>query len=154
PGARPAARAAGGVPRALRPGQVRAEPARPHGDGEPARERGALRRRRAPARRDRDRRIADHLNPGGGSGGLSVRFADPAFLRLLAGLLPLALLRGRRAPIAAVLFPSAEIARAAARSVRPARAGGARLWIRFAALSCLAIALARPQLAESTADVE
>jgi len=83
-----------------------------------------------------------------------VRLAQPQLLWALALLVPLALLGARRGPIAAVLYPSAELLRRAARAVRPARSGRLRTALRLAALALLVVALARPQLGLGAADVE
>jgi len=83
-----------------------------------------------------------------------VRFADPWALWLLATLPLLAWLRGRVGPTPAVVFPSADLVREAAREVAPSHPGRLRGALRLGALGLLILALARPQQGLGTADVE
>jgi Ca-activated chloride channel family protein len=83
-----------------------------------------------------------------------VRFADPWALWLLATLPLLAWLRGRVGPAPAVVFPSADLVREAAREVAPSHPGRLRGALRLGALGLLILALARPQQGLGTADVE
>ncbi|HEY2344100.1 MAG TPA: VWA domain-containing protein [Chthoniobacteraceae bacterium] len=82
-----------------------------------------------------------------------VRFLYPSFLWLLAILPLLALLRGRRGPVAAVQYSSADIARQVARETR-SRAGKWLAPLSLLALAFLIIALARPQLGRNNSTVE
>ena len=82
-----------------------------------------------------------------------IRFLYPDFLWLLALLPLLALLRGRRGPVAAVKYSSADIARQVARETR-SRAGRWFGPLSLLALGCIAIALARPQLGRSDSTVK
>jgi Ca-activated chloride channel family protein len=82
-----------------------------------------------------------------------IRFLYPSFLWLLALLPLLALLRGRRGPVAAVKYSSASIARQAARETR-SRAGKWLTPINLLALAFIIIALARPQLGRSNSTVD
>ena len=82
-----------------------------------------------------------------------IRFLYPAFLWLLLLLPLLALLRGRRGPVAAIRFSSAEIAREVARETR-SRPGRWRMPLTLLALALLVVALARPQFGRSTTTVE
>jgi len=82
-----------------------------------------------------------------------IRFLHPSFLWLLALLPLLALLRGRRGPVAAVRFPSVDIAREVARETR-SRAGKWLAPLNLLALALLIIALARPQFGRSSSTVE
>ncbi len=77
-----------------------------------------------------------------------IRFLYPNFLWLLALLPLLALLRGRRGPVAAVKYSSADIARQVARETR-SRAGRWFAPLSLLALGCIIVALARPQLGRS-----
>lgn len=83
-----------------------------------------------------------------------IRFLHPEFFWLLALLPLLALLRGRRGPVAAVKFSSAGIARQIARETK-SRAGR---WLAAAlpllATALLITALARPQFGREGAPVE
>jgi len=82
-----------------------------------------------------------------------IHFLYPSFLWLLA-LLPLfALVRGRRGPVAAVRYSSADIARQVARETR-SRAGQWFAPINLLALAFIIIALARPQFGHSRSTVE
>ena len=83
-----------------------------------------------------------------------MRFADPWALWLLATLPLLAWLRGRVGPAPAVVFPSADLVREAAREVAPSHPGRLRGALRLGALGLLILALARPQQGLGTADVE
>ena len=83
-----------------------------------------------------------------------MRFADPWALWLLATLPLLAWLRGRVGPTPAVVFPSADLVREAAREVAPSHPGRLRGALRLGALGLLILALARPQQGLGTADVE
>jgi Ca-activated chloride channel family protein len=82
-----------------------------------------------------------------------IRFLYPSFLWLLALLPLLALLRGRRGPVAAVQFSSADIARQVARETR-SRAGKWLAPLKLLALALLIGALARPQFGRSSSTVE
>ncbi len=82
-----------------------------------------------------------------------IRFLYPNFLWLLALLPLLALLRGRRGPVAAVKYSSADIARQVARETR-SRAGRWFAPLSLLALGCIITALARPQLGRSNSTVE
>ncbi len=82
-----------------------------------------------------------------------IRFLYPNFLWLLALLPLLALLRGRRGPVAAVKFSSADIALQVARETR-SRAGKWFAPLNLLALGMLVVALARPQFGRSTSTVE
>ncbi len=82
-----------------------------------------------------------------------IRFLYPNFLWLLALLPLLALLRGRRGPVAAVKYSSADIARQVARETR-SRAGRWFAPLSLLALGCIIVALARPQLGRSNSTVE
>jgi len=82
-----------------------------------------------------------------------IRFLYPHFLWLLALLPLLALLRGRRGPVAAVKYPSASIARQVARETR-SRAGRWLGALTLLALGLIIVALARPQFVKSTSNVD
>ena len=82
-----------------------------------------------------------------------IRFLYPSVLWLLALLPLLALLRGRRGPVAAVKFSSADIARQVARETR-SRTGKWAAPLRLLALAFVIVALARPQFGRSSATVE
>lgn len=82
-----------------------------------------------------------------------IRFLYPSFLWLLALLPLLALLRGRRGPVAAVKYSSADIARQVARETR-SRVGNWVAPLSLLALAFIIIALARPQLGRSNSTVE
>jgi len=82
-----------------------------------------------------------------------IRFLYPSLLWLLALLPLLALLRGRRGPVAAVKFSSADIARQVARETR-SRAGKWVLPLNLLALALLIVALARPQIGRSSSTVD
>ena len=82
-----------------------------------------------------------------------IRFLYPSFLWLLALLPLLALLRGRRGPVAAVKFSSADIARQVARETR-SRAGKWLAPLTLLALAFVIVALARPQFGRSSSTVE
>jgi len=82
-----------------------------------------------------------------------IRFLYPSFLWLLALLPLLALLRGRRGPVAAVQFSSADIARQVARETR-SRAGKWLAPLKLLALAFLIVGLARPQFGRSSSTVE
>lgn len=84
---------------------------------------------------------------------MTIHLLYPQLLWLLALVPLLALLRGKRGPVAAVQYSSAEIARQVARETR-SRAGRWRLPLCLLALGLLIVALARPQLGQSTATVE
>lgn len=83
-----------------------------------------------------------------------MRFGDPWALWLLATLPLIAWLRGRVGPAPAVVFPSADLVREAAREVAPSHPGRLRGALRLGALGLLILALARPQQGLGTADVE
>jgi Ca-activated chloride channel family protein len=82
-----------------------------------------------------------------------IRFLHPSFLWLLALLPLLALLRGRRGPVAAVKFSSADIARQVARETR-SRLGKWFAPLKLLALAFVIVALARPQFGRSSSTVE
>ncbi len=82
-----------------------------------------------------------------------IRFLYPNFLWLLALLPLLALLRGRRGPVAAVKYSSADIARQVARETRRC-AGRWFAPLSLLALGCIIVALARPQLGRSNSTVQ
>ena len=82
-----------------------------------------------------------------------IRFLYPSFLWLLALLPLLALMRGRRGPVAAVKFSSADIARQVARETR-SRAGKWFAPLKLLALALLIVGLARPQFGRSSSTVE
>lgn len=82
-----------------------------------------------------------------------IRFLYPSFLWLLALLPLLAVLRGRRGPVAAVKYSSADIARQVARETR-SRAGRWLAPLSLFAFAFMIIAIARPQLGHSTSTVE
>lgn len=82
-----------------------------------------------------------------------IRFLYPTFLWLLVFLPSLALLRGRRGPVAAIRYSSADIAREVASKTR-SRAGRWRMPFTLLALSLIIVGLARPQFGRSTATVE
>ncbi len=82
-----------------------------------------------------------------------IRFLYPQFFWLLALLPLLALLRGRRGPVAAVKYPSANIARQVARETR-SRAGSWVNELTLLALGLIIVALARPQFVKSTSTVD
>jgi Ca-activated chloride channel homolog len=82
-----------------------------------------------------------------------MRFFHPELLWLLTLLPVLALLRGRRGPAPALLFSTTAIAAtlADARKTRPGRLlAGLKLLV----LACLIVALARPQLGNTTTEIE
>lgn len=82
-----------------------------------------------------------------------IRFLYPSVLWLLALLPLLALLRGRRGPVAAVKYSSADIARQVARETR-SRVGSWLTPLTLLALALIITALARPQFGRSTSTVE
>ncbi|MEY4484212.1 MAG: hypothetical protein RL693_1664 [Verrucomicrobiota bacterium] len=82
-----------------------------------------------------------------------IRFLYPSFLWLLALLPLLALLRGRRGPVAAVKYSSADIARQVTRETR-SRAGKWAAPLRLLAMALVIVALARPQFGRSSSTVE
>lgn len=82
-----------------------------------------------------------------------IRFLHPAFLWLLAVLPLLALLRGRRGPVAAVKFSSAGIVRQLARETK-SRAGQWMGILPLLAMALMITALARPQLGRAGKPVE
>ncbi len=82
-----------------------------------------------------------------------IRFLYPSFLWLLALLPLLALLRGRRGPVAAVKFSSADIARQVARETR-SRAGKWFAPLKLLAFALLIVGIARPQFGRSSSTVE
>lgn len=82
-----------------------------------------------------------------------IRFLYPSFLWLLALLPLLALMRGRRGPVAAVKFSSADIARQVARETR-SRAGKWFAPLKLLAFALLIVGLARPQFGRSSSTVE
>ena len=82
-----------------------------------------------------------------------IKFLYPSVLWLLALLPLLALLRGRRGPVASVRFSSADIARQVARETK-SRAGRWAAPLTLLALAAIIVALARPQLGRSTSTVE
>lgn len=82
-----------------------------------------------------------------------IRFLHPAFFWLLALLPLLALLRGRRGPVAAVKFSNAGIARQVARETK-SRAGQWMAALPLLALALITTALARPQFGRNGSPVE
>jgi len=82
-----------------------------------------------------------------------IRFLYPTFLWLLVLLPFLALLRGRRGPVAAIRYSSADIAREVARETR-SRAGRWCMPFTLLAIALVVVGLARPQFGRSTATVE
>src|SRR5262249_32967545 len=80
-------------------------------------------------------------------------FLYPSFLWLLALLPLLALLRGRRGPVATVKYSSADIAREVARETH-SRAGRWQMLLTLLALALLTVGLAPPQLGHSTSTVD
>jgi len=82
-----------------------------------------------------------------------IRFLYPSVLWLLALLPLLALLRGRRGPVAAVKYSSADIARQVARETR-SRVGNWLTPLTLLALALVIAALARPQFGRNTSTVE
>lgn len=82
-----------------------------------------------------------------------IQFLYPSFLWLLSLIPLLAMLRGRRGPVAAVKYSNADIARQVARETR-SRAGRWLAPLNLLALALLIVALARPQLGRSTSTVE
>lgn len=72
-------------------------------------------------------------------------FHSPEFLWLLAALPILAVLRARRGRRAAIIYPSTEIAQAAARASR-SRVGSWLPAVRYLSAAAFIVALARPQL--------
>jgi len=82
-----------------------------------------------------------------------IRFLYPTFLWLLVLLPLLALLRGRRGPVAAIRYSSADIAREVARETR-SRAGRWCMPFTLLAIALIVVGLARPQFGRSTATVE
>jgi Ca-activated chloride channel family protein len=82
-----------------------------------------------------------------------IQFLYPSVLWLLALLPLLALLRGRRGPVAAVKYSSADIARQVARETR-SRVGRWFAPLNLLVLACIIVALARPQFGRSTSTVE
>jgi len=82
-----------------------------------------------------------------------IRFLYPSFLWLLALLPLLAVLRGRRGPVAAVKYSSADIARQVARETR-SRVGKWFAPLNLLALAFIIVALARPQFGRSSSTVE
>ena len=82
-----------------------------------------------------------------------LRFAHPDLLWLLALLPLLTLLRGRSGPAPALLFSTTSVVRtiAGARRVRPGRLSGL---LRLATLALLILALAGPQLGNTTSEVK
>lgn len=82
-----------------------------------------------------------------------IRFLYPSVLWLLALLPLLALLRGRRGPVAAVKYSSADIARQVARETR-SRVGNWLAPLTLLALAFIIVALARPQFGRSESTVE
>lgn len=82
-----------------------------------------------------------------------IRFLYPSFLWLLALLPLLALLRGRRGPVATVKYSSADIARQVARETR-SRAGRWQAPLSLLALALIIVALARPQYGRRSSTVD
>jgi len=82
-----------------------------------------------------------------------MRFVHPEFLWLLLLIPLLALLRGRRGPAPALLFPSTAIAAtlATARRATPGRLAAA---LKLLAIASLIIALARPQQGNTSTEIE
>jgi Ca-activated chloride channel family protein len=80
------------------------------------------------------------------------RFANPELLGLLVLVPIFLLLRGKTGRAAAVKFPSIQLAKQVAAFVRsrPGRFAG---WLRALVLTCLIVALARPQFGEETSDI-
>lgn len=82
-----------------------------------------------------------------------MRFLHPEFLWLL-GFLPLFLvLRGRKGKTEAVLFPTASVLSMLGSSGKN-RFGSVSEFLKMAAFCCLVLALARPQLGNTTTEVE
>lgn len=80
------------------------------------------------------------------------RFAQPEMLWLLL-LVPLfLLLRGRVGRLAAVRFPSVQLAKQVAAFVR-SRPGRLASWLRAIVLICLILGLARPQFGEESSEI-
>ena len=82
-----------------------------------------------------------------------MRFVHPEMLWLLLLIPLLALLKGRRGPAPALLFSSTIFAAAMAGG-RKNRAGQILAAVKLLAISCLVIALARPQLGNTTTEIE
>lgn len=82
-----------------------------------------------------------------------IHFAYPGLLWLLLLLPVLAFWRGKQGAAPAVEFPSSEILKNVA-GKRKNRAGRFLAALRLLALACCIIALARPQLGRSTAEIE
>jgi Ca-activated chloride channel family protein len=82
-----------------------------------------------------------------------IRFLYPQWLWLLALLPFLALLLGRRGPVAAVRYSSAQTLRRVARETR-SRPGRWLTPLNLAALALLVVGLARPQFGRSTNNVQ
>ena len=81
-----------------------------------------------------------------------IQFAHPQLLWLLLVIPALAVLRARRGPRAAVVFPSVDLARALGRSTR-SRFGRLLPFLRVPAIALLVVALARPQLSHPSTSV-
>ncbi len=83
----------------------------------------------------------------------SLRFLHPELLWLLLVIPLLALLRGRKGPAPALIFPTVSIIRtiAAQRKTMPGRFHGL---LRLSALALLILAMARPQWGNTTTEVE
>ena len=82
-----------------------------------------------------------------------IRVLYPQLLWLLALLPLLALWRGRRGPVAAVEYSSADIARQVGRQTR-SRAGRWLLALQLGALALLIIGLARPQFGRNNSNIQ
>jgi len=82
-----------------------------------------------------------------------IRFAQPEILWLLVLVPLLALLRGRRGPVPALVFSTTSVARSVAVG-RQARPGRLQASLRIAVLCLLIIGLARPQLGNTTTEVK
>lgn len=82
-----------------------------------------------------------------------MRFFYPELLWLLLLVPLLAFLRGRRGPAPALVFPSTAIA-ATLSSARKSLPGGAAAMLKLLAVTSLIVALARPQLGNTTTEIE
>ena len=82
-----------------------------------------------------------------------MRFVHPELLWLLLSIPFLALLKGRRGPAPALLFSSTALAATIAGG-RKNMAGRWLMTFKLLAISCLILALARPQLGNTTTEIE
>ena len=82
-----------------------------------------------------------------------MRFVHPELLWLLALLPLLALIRGRRGPAPALIFSTTSLAASMAQA-RRSRPGRLLTGLKLLVLACLILALARPQLGNTTTEVE